>query len=282
MLTKKLKRVAKQWLRPFVKQRFDERKFESLFQSLKGDRDRPLLMHSSLSELGYVPGGPGTIVGSVRKVLSEGSLVAMPSHSWREVARGSRCFDVRRTHSCVGAIAETFRQSKDVFRSLHPTHSLAVHGNGGANLTMGHEFAKTPCGVGTPYHQLLKQDVQILLLAVGLKSHTCYHCAEAVAEVPYLMSPEPHEFELIRTDGSIVQLAFYLHRAKIPRDLTRLETELRDEGLMRTACVGKTVSHLIEGRGFLEFTVDQLRKDPAYLLPGKFDFRCEPMPAEVE
>ena len=88
-----------------------------------------LMVHSSLSALGYVPGGTRTVVESLRHALEPNGTLVMPTHSWEVMEKkGCRIFDARSTPSCVGAITEAFRAMPSVKRSLHPTHSVAAIG----------------------------------------------------------------------------------------------------------------------------------------------------------
>src|SRR5262249_42288298 len=147
-----------------------------------------LLVHSSLSALGYVPGGPETVIRALIDSVGPDGTVVVPTHSWQEMEDGSRTFDVRRTGVCVGAIPEYFRRRPGAVRRLHPTHSVAAIGPISDWLTAGHESSETPCGPGSPYVKILDRDGQILFLGTSLKSNTAFHTIEALEKVPYLMS----------------------------------------------------------------------------------------------
>src|SRR5215831_12542887 len=105
-----------------------------------------LMVHSSLSSLGYVPGGVTAVIEALQRAIGPRGTLAMPAHSWERAGKGDFTFDVRKTPSCVGAISESFRKIPGVVRSLHPTHSVAALGPRAGFLTEGHENASTPCG----------------------------------------------------------------------------------------------------------------------------------------
>src|SRR5262249_5416738 len=75
-----------------------------------------LMVHSALSSLGYVPGGPGIVIESLRDAIGNGGTLVMPTHSWDIMEDGCRTFDARKTESCVGAITEEFRKMFGVTR----------------------------------------------------------------------------------------------------------------------------------------------------------------------
>ena len=83
-----------------------------------------LLVHSSLRSLGYVPGGAETVIRGLLHALGEEGTLLLPSLSYDHATPRNPYFDIRRTPSNVGAIAEYFRQRPGTLRSMHPTHSV--------------------------------------------------------------------------------------------------------------------------------------------------------------
>jgi len=155
-----------------------------------------LIVHSSLSSLGWVCGGAQTVILALEDVLtSEGTLV-MPEHSgdwsdpaeWRDppvpeawwplIRTEMPLFDPDLTPSRgMGRIAETFRKQKGVLRSSHPQLSFAAWGrNRDYVLQDSHyDFAmneKSPLG------RIYELDGSVLLLGVGYSSNTSLHLAE--------------------------------------------------------------------------------------------------------
>src|SRR6476620_10567900 len=95
----------------------------------KGDS---LLVHSSLSKIGFVEGGPKTVIEALQEAVGEEGTLLFPAFP----AKGRNkthleehpFFDVRNTPSQMGSITEYFRGMKGVLRSLHPTDSIAAKG----------------------------------------------------------------------------------------------------------------------------------------------------------
>lgn len=225
-----------------------------------------LLVHSSLSALGYVPGGPTAVLGALRDVSGPEGTLVFPSHSWEEMEAGGRTFNVTQTRGCVGAIAEAFRHVPGAVRSLHPTHSVAALGPLARELTAGHERAATPCGAGTPYVRALERDCQILFLGIGLEYNTAFHTVEALAKVPYLLYDRPDDFTLVDASEEVHLVPFVRHRARVPRRFGALESLLLGRRLLDKGFVGQASCLLVRGRAFLEYLLPVVLRDPEFLL----------------
>lgn len=76
-------------------------------------KDDTILMHSSLSALGYIEGGADTLIDTLLDVLCEGTLL-MPALSYDFVTGDNPVFDVNNTQSCVGKVTETFRKKQEL------------------------------------------------------------------------------------------------------------------------------------------------------------------------
>ena len=223
-----------------------------------------LLVHSSLSALGYVPGGPAEVVNVLFEALGRHGTLVLPTHTWQWMNGGCRVFDVAETPSCVGKITEFFRNMPAVERSLHPTHSVAALGTA-EELTFGHELAATPCGPGTPYEKILDGG-QILLLGVGLESNTAFHSIEAICQVDYLMQKDPEVFTIVDSSRKSRKMSIRRHANGIPRRFPALQPLLERPVVLRCGRVGPADSMLLEGAAFRDAMVDLLRENPACLL----------------
>mgnify|MGYP000931796889 CR=1 FL=1 len=142
-----------------------------------------LFVHSSMKAIGPVEGGAECVLDVLSKFLSAGLLV-LPSHSWDQIEKGNFVFDPKETRSCVGILSNLFMRRPGVFRSLHPTHSVAALGIGAESFVSGEEWTDTPCSREGCYGKLYDMGAQVLFLGCSLKRNTLLHGVEEWNSIP--------------------------------------------------------------------------------------------------
>lgn len=261
-MIRRIKKLVKHALLPLRRPLVTRSRLARELRALGVKEGGLLLVHSSLSRLGFVPGGSGTVLAALREVIGGKGTLVLPTHTWEWMNRGLRTFEAKRTPVCVGQIPEVFRSMPGVRRSLHPTHSVAAQGPEAEWLIQGHERCDTPCGAGTPYAKLLERDGQILLLGAGLESNTAFHTMEALCAFPELLRPEMDTFKLVDAEGRTEELPVPQHREGIPRCFGEMESALVEDGAVRTGPVGEARAILISGLAFSEGMKARLRQNP--------------------
>lgn len=161
-----------------------------------------LLVHSSLSALGWVCGDAQAVVDALREAVTERGTLVVPTHTgqytdpqlwsnppvpdaWVETIRDERPpFRPESTPSrSVGSIPECFRAYPDAVRSRHPTFSFAAWGADAEAVVADHHY-DYGLGEHSPLARVYERDGDVLMLGTGYDTNTSLHLAEYRAEFP--------------------------------------------------------------------------------------------------
>jgi aminoglycoside 3-N-acetyltransferase len=146
-----------------------------------------VLVHSSLSKMGYVEGGPKTVVEALKNTVGEAGHILFPTSpaaaSTKDHLESGAIFDVLNSPSKMGAISETFRKMEGVKRSVHPTEAVAAFGADAAWFTSGHFGQLTPYTSKSPFYRVAERKGKILMIGTTLdNSGTNLHTLEDAIE----------------------------------------------------------------------------------------------------
>ena len=165
--------------------RFDQRDFELALKRIGLRPGSCVMVHSSVGRFIGFSGTALEVLKILQSVVSDTGTIMMPTMPFTglasEYAR-SQTLDVRRTPSRMGILTELLRRMPATVRSVHPTHPVAIWGNDAATIAAGHPDATTPCGKGSPFHELLTRGGSILLIDVDIHAMTFFHTLEELYE----------------------------------------------------------------------------------------------------
>lgn len=164
--------------------------------------DATVLLHSSLSALGWVCGGPVAVLLALEQVLGPHGTLVTPTFStglsepslwrnppvppawWDGIRASMPAYDPTVTPTRqMGALVECFRTWPGTRRSAHPQLSFAARGPQAEAIVGGHALDH-PLGERSPLARIYERDGWVLLLGVGHANNTSLHLAEERADYP--------------------------------------------------------------------------------------------------
>jgi aminoglycoside 3-N-acetyltransferase len=245
-------------------------------QALGLKAGQTVLVHSALSRLGWVVGGPEAVILALLDVLGPQGTLMVPAHSsgnsepsaWQNPPVPESWWQVIRDHMpayhpdhtptrMMGQIAEAVRNWPGAHRSDHPQISFAALGPNAETLTKGH----TPLAAGfadpSPLGKLYTLDGYVLLLGVGHENNTSLHLAETRAD---LSDGTELQGAAVMVDG-VRQWATWEQYAYDDNDFAALGVALETVN-PEVVCVGKVgvaTARLMRQRPLVDFAVGWLR-----------------------
>jgi aminoglycoside 3-N-acetyltransferase len=155
-----------------------------------------VIVHSSLSSMGWVCGGPVALIEALMEVITEEGMLVMPTQSsglsnpeqwenppvpkewWDTIKETMPAYDPAKTPTrAMGKVPELFRTYPGVSRSEHPTLSFAAWGNKKEEIIHPHPI-NDGFGKASPLGRMVENDFYVLFIGVGHDSNTSLHLAE--------------------------------------------------------------------------------------------------------
>lgn len=236
------------------------------------------IVHSSLSALGWVAGGPQTVVEALLRAVGEAGTIVMPTQSgqlsdperwsnppvpvdWIGILREETpAYDARLTPTrAMGAVVECFRNHEGTRRSAHPTVSVAANGPLADEIVGLHPL--TPgLGDSSPLGRLYELDAKVLLLGVGHANNTSLHLAEHRADWPGKTTRR--EGAPVLT-GGVRQWVTYEDLELDEGDFDEIGAAFASTGREGTGRVGQGVGRICAQRAIVDFAVEWIKQHRA-------------------
>lgn len=234
-----------------------------------------VLVHSSLSQLGWVVGGAHAVVLALLDTIGPTGTLVAPAHSgqlsdpsgwqnppvpptWWPVIRAELpAFDPALTDTRgMGAIAECIRRHPDARRSQHPQMSFVAVGKH-RDTVVGDHSLSFGLGEGSPLARLYELDAWVLLLGVDHGNNTSLHLAENRAAYPgkrVVTEAGPV------IDGGVRRWAEWPEVNLDESDFARLGTDFAASGQEVAGRVGAGTGRLMRQRAVVDYAVKWLSR----------------------
>jgi aminoglycoside 3-N-acetyltransferase len=230
-----------------------------------------LMVHSSLSSLGWVCGGAVAVILAIEKALGPEGTLVMPSTvgdnsdpaSWRRppvpedwwpvIRENTPAFDPDMTPTRkLGVIPECFWKQPGTLRSSHPNASFAARGPK-AQTIVGEHSLDFSHGEGSPLARVYDLDGWVMLMGVDHDVNTSLHLAEHRSSLKGLRR--------IRCGAPMTvagrrEWVGYDDIETMDDDFPEIGARFAEEtGLVRNGPVGYASSRLIPQRQLVDFAV---------------------------
>lgn len=241
-------------------------------KALGVEKGMTIIVHSSLSSIGWISGGVVAVVEALMKVVTEEGTIIMPTQSsdlsdpkhwsrppvpedWWQIIRDSvPAFDPRITPTRgMGKIVECFRTYPNVVRSNHPLEVL-LHGET-CRGNNNESFAIDEFGRGITIKKIYDFDGYILLIGVGYDSNTSVHLSEVRSGA----------CELIKVGAPIIENGERVWKEFVEMDyesdtFVEIGVEFERKGTVTMGKIGNATSRLMKQRDIVDFGTEWFLK----------------------
>ncbi|WP_274968238.1 aminoglycoside N(3)-acetyltransferase [Succinimonas amylolytica] len=234
-----------------------------------------LMVHTSLSSIGYVSGGAQTVISALTEAVGDNGTIMMPTQSWKNLDPETGVhWEVPREYwqvirdtwpaydrnitptNTMGAVAEMFRSWPGTLRSDHPARSVAAWGCNAAFLTRDHDLSNI-FGDGSPIGRLYDLDARVLLIGVGYDKNTSLHLADARASYPGKHFCTEHS--AVTENGSRVWKSYETLFVD-GEDFNDIGNAFEKEQPVAETLLGKATVKLMSQRKLVDFAVSWIEK----------------------
>jgi aminoglycoside 3-N-acetyltransferase len=229
-----------------------------------------LVVHSSLSAIGYVVGGAQAVIDALLAAIGPEGTLTTPAHSsdwsdpaewkappvpeswWPVIREECPAYDPYATPMRqMGAIPVALHGRRETLRSDHPRLAHQALGPLAAHIVAPHPLAEG-LGDAGPLGRLVSLDAKVVLVGVGYDTNTSLHLAETRATWPGKRVVHQGSAVLVAGERRWVT---YTETDYDTGDFERLGAELESTGAVRIGRVGQATARLMRQRDLVDFAV---------------------------
>ena len=246
------------------------------FEALGVNPGAIIIMHSSLSKIGWTVGGPVSVIRALMQILTPEGTLVMPTMSgdnsepskwqyppvpeswWDTIRKEMPAFEPKITPTRgMGTIVDTFRNWPNVLRSNHPVSSFAAWGKHAKFITENHELIGD-LGEGSPISRLYEFNGQILLVGVSHENNTSIHLAEYRSDFPGKKYIKTGSAMLVNNQRKWVE---WEELDVDSDDFEQLGADFESKINYKPSKIGMADSRLISLRAIVDFGVEWLKEN---------------------
>ncbi len=203
-------------------------------------RGQAIMVHTSLSSLGYVCGGAQTIIEALLHSVGQEGTIMMPTQSWKNL------------DPTTGVYWQEPKEWWPVIREYIPAYDDYAK-----YLTEKHSLSDI-FGDGSPIGRLYELDGAVLLIGVGYDKNTSLHLADARAEYPGKHTVV--ESSAIQVDGQRVWKS-YETLAVDGEDFPAIGEAFEQTGQVRHVSLGDGILSMMSQRALVDFAVEWMNEN---------------------
>lgn len=233
-----------------------------------------LIVHASLSSIGWVCGGAQAVVMALEEALTTSGTLVMPTYTgwnsdpagwgsppipadWIEIIRDQMpaydpCLSVTKS---MGAIPECFRGQKEVTRSPHPRASFSAWGRDAAKIVSAHPL-DFPFGENSPLARAYDADARVLMIGVTYDTINSWYLSVRRAGLEGL--PVETCRAVVMENGLRVWKSYRDDRRKHD-DFDAIGADFEKTGVAVRGRIGYAEARLIPQRTLVDFGVEWMR-----------------------
>lgn len=235
-----------------------------------------IMVHTSLSSLGFVCGGAQTVIEALIECVGENGTIMMPAQSWKNLDPETGVHweepkewwqtirdnwpaynkEVTPTNT-MGAVAEMFRRWPGALRSDHPARSVSALGKHAEYLTRDHDLSNI-FGDGSPIGKLYELNGYVLLIGVGYDKNTSLHLADVRAKYPGKHLSTEHSAVMINGKREWVS---YETLSVDGEDFEQIGAAFELQGKASNVPLGNTTIRLMRQRDVVDFAVKWIEEN---------------------